>query len=292
MVRGLCYTAGDTWAGFLYGRMVPVAQVHVELPPEFTVVHEHVVTDYLADRVVGRAAWTMVFTAFDLLARAILVTSTHRISFRALYLEVVDQPLADAYIEDLLTLGDVRQESPALWARYARRIVQQVAQRGWRSAADVETRLLLAYLLYWWGAFARGYALEAEVFRDRAQSGVMFAAHELRDRQQRFSPSDLTVLGMAGDIKTSVYFVHAATPLAHDFYIVRLVVQGQLHTLVVLLQPEAWEEFNGDTVPGDLTALAQHVPSSVMITHGVHRLVMLDYNEWKRRVLRRQGAME
>jgi hypothetical protein len=188
-----------------------------------------------------------------------------------------------------LVLGDIRAEGAALWARYARRIVQEVAQRGWRRSEIPETRLLLAHLLYWWGAFARGYALEVEVFRDLERSGVAFTAHDLRDRQQRFSPSDLTVLGMAGDIKTSVYFVQAATALVHDFYLVRLVVQEQEYTLVAMLQPEAWDQINGDTVRGELTALVQHFPAPVGIIHHGHRLVVLDYNAWKSRVLRLQG---
>lgn len=266
--------------------------MRIELPQAFTIAHERAVADYLADRIGGRAAWAMAFAAFDLLDNAILVTDTGQVAFRALYREVVDLPLADAYIYDLLTLNDVRHESPPLWARYARRVVQEVTQRGWRSPNILETRLLLAYLLYWWGAFARGYALEAEVFRDLARSSLMFVAHDLRDRQQRFSPSDLTILGMAGDIKTSVYFVQAATPLAHDFYIVRLTVQEQAHTLVALLQPGAWKQINGDTISGDLAALPRHFSVPIAITHRGHRLILLDYNEWKRRVLRRQGGIE
>ena len=120
---------------------------------------------------------------------------------------------------------------------------------------------------------------------------MAFTAHDLRDRQQRFSPSDLTVMGMVGDIKTSVYFVQAARSFAHDFYIVRLAVQEQVYMLVVILQVAAWEQINGDTVPGDLTALTRHFPVPVAITHRRHRLVVLDYEEWKRRVLRRQGGM-
>ncbi len=64
-----------------------------------------------------------------------------------------------------------------------------------------------------------------------------------------------------------------------------------VYMLVVMLQMSAWEQINGDTVPGDLTALTQHYPAPVAITHRGHRLVVLDYEEWKRRVLRRQGGM-
>lgn len=276
---------------FSSGRVMPAAPLSIELPSDFGVTHEQAVSDYLANRLRGRDAWALAFAAVDLLEQAVLVTDTSRASFRSVYREVVDRPLADAYIDELLALSDIQAESPLLWARYARRIVQDVAERGWRRSEVPETRLLLAYLLYWWGAFARGYALEVEVFRDLELSGVAFAAHDLRDRQHRFSPSDLTVLGMAGDIKTSVYFVQAATALLHDFYIVRLMVKEQEYTLVTMLQPEAWDQINGDAVPGDLTTLAQQLPAPVAITHRGRHLIVLDYNEWKRRVLRMQGGM-
>ncbi len=83
---------------------------------------------------------------------------------------------------------------------------------------------------------------------------------------------------MARDIKTSVYFVQVATPLVHDFYIVRLVVQKQDYTLVTLLQPDAWEQINGDTVSGELEALTRHFPAPVAITHRGHRLVWITMN--------------
>jgi hypothetical protein len=168
--------------------------------------------------------------------------------------------------------------------------VQEVAQRGWRRPDVPASRLLLSYLLYWWGAFARGYALEAQIFRDLQQSGIQFTAHDLRNHQQRFSLSDLTVNNMAGDIKTSIYFVQAAASLAHDFYIVRLSVGARVYTLVVMLQPSAWTQINGDTVAGDLETAIDLFPAPVSIQHRGHNLVVLDYNEWKRRILRQQGA--
>ena len=163
---------------------------------------------------------------------------------------------------------------------------------GWRRPDVPETRLLLSYLLYWWGAFARGYAFEVQVFRDLRNSGVQFQAHNLLDRQQRYSPSDLTVSGMAGDIKTSIYFVQAATPLVHDFYIVRLFTRGRERTLVVLLQPDAWDIINGDTVPGHLDIVMEQLPTPVRIRHRGRELVVVDYEEWKRRILRLQGEAQ
>lgn len=264
-------------------------ELSIELPAAFDASHERAVIDFLTDRVTGAPAWERVFAAFDLLEAAVLVMDTGRRSFRAVYTLLVDQPMADAYLADLLALQDIRRESPALWASYARRIGQSLAERGWRRP---ETRLLYAYLLYWWGSFARGYALEVEIFRDLEASGVQFLAHDLRDPQARYSLSDLTVAGLAGDIKTSTYFVQTAAPLAHDFYIVRLAFKGTVHTLVVMLQPEAWEKINGDTMPGTMDTLLDHFPAPVAIRHGGHDLVVLRYDSWKQRMLLQQGGAQ
>ena len=94
---------------------------------------------------------------------------------------------------------------------------------------------------------------------------------------------------MAGDIKTSIYFVQVATPLQHDFYIMCLFVRGRPYTLAVILQPPAWDEINGDTVDGTLETVVTQFPHPVRIKQGIHELVALDYAEWKGRILRLQG---
>lgn len=266
-----------------------MASSRIQLPANFTTEHEQAVVNYLAGRLHGRQEWQLAFVAFDLLDQAVLVTADSRYTFQALYSEVVDRQMADNYIRELLALDDVEKESPGLWSRYARQIVAEGQRRGWRQADLPGARTLLSYLLYWWGAFARGYAFEVEIFRDLQRSGIEFQAHDLLNSQARYSPSDLTVSGLAGDIKTSVYFVKVATPLAHDFYIVRLFVQGRSYTLAVILQPLAWDEINGDTVRGTLETIVAQFPHPVRIEEGVHALVALSYTEWKRRILRLQG---
>jgi hypothetical protein len=264
--------------------------VGVQLPPGFSPQHESAVIGYLADSLAGSTAWAMAFQAFDILDQAVLITTEGRRTFRALYREIADSKWTDPYLRELMALEDIDSESPALWARYARRIVDEFTGRGWRRADVPDTRLLLSYLLYWWGAFARGYALEVVIFRDLKRSGLRFQAHNLLDRRGRYSASDLTVQGMAGDIKTSVYFVQAATLLRHDFYVVRLWTRGRVSTVVVLLQPPAWDTINGDTMDGDLDDVTDLRPVPVRIRRRGHELVVLDYDEWKRRILRRQGA--
>jgi hypothetical protein len=227
---------------FVASRDTSVSQeplLRIELPSAFTPEHERAVFDYLAGRLVGRAAWSQAFRAFDLLDEAMLVTGHGRQTFRTAYRAVIEAGFVDGFIDELLALEDVAADSPALWARFARQIVQHVADRGWRRPDVPESRLLVSYLLYWWGAFARVYALEVEIFRDLRQSGMQFTAHDLRDRQQRFSLSDLVVQGQAGNIKTSVYFIQVAAPLVHDFYIVRITSGDRVYTLVMMLQPQA-----------------------------------------------------
>lgn len=258
------------------------------MPADFTIEHEQAVISFLTGDLRGRQAWQLAFAAFDLLDQASLVKPDGRYTFRVLYLEVVDYKFADNYIQELLGLDDVEKESPALWSRYARQIVAECQRRGWRQADLPGARILLSYLLYWWGAFARGYAFEVEIFRDLQNSDIEFQAHDLLDRQARYSPSDLTVSGLAGDIKTSVYFVQVATPLQHDFYIVRLFVQGQPYTLTVMLQPPAWDKINGDTVAGTLETVVTQFPRPVRIKQGIHELVALEYAEWKGRMVRLQ----
>lgn len=263
--------------------------MEIQLPVGYTTEHEQAVVDYLLGDLRGRRAWQVAFAAYDLLDDATLVTADGRYSFRSLYLRIVDQQMADDYIRELLALDDVEKKSPALWSGFARQIVAECQRRGWRQVDLPGARVLLSYLLYWWNAFARGYAFEVEIFRDLHDSGIEFQAHDLLDRQARYSPSDLTVSGMAGDIKTSIYFVQVATPLQHDFYIMRLFVQGQSYTLVVMLQPPAWDEINGDTVDGTLKTIVTQFPHPVRIKQGLHELVALDYAEWKGRILRLQG---
>ena len=102
---------------------------------------------YLAGRLYGRDAWAKAFEAFDLLDQAVLVTARGHCTFRALYQQIVDRQMADAYLGELLTLRDVEQQSPALWSHFARQIVSEFTQRGWRRSDVPEARLLLSLLV-------------------------------------------------------------------------------------------------------------------------------------------------
>jgi hypothetical protein len=263
----------------------------IQFPTTFRLDHEQAVIAYLSNELSGKESWTLAFEAFDILDQASIIHYQERITFRSLYQKMVDHQFADSYIDDLLLLENVEKQSPALWAQYARQIVNNIIGDGLIQSDKPETRLLLSYLLYWWNAFARGYAFEVEIYRDLQQSNIQFQAHDLRDRQQRYSPGDLTVSNMMGDIKTSTYFVQTIiTPLAHDFYIVRLLVQNRVRTLVAFLQTSTWKKINGDTIEATLETAANHLPTPVKIQHRGHELVILDYNTWKQRIRRYQGG--
>ncbi len=249
---------------------------------------------YLTGHLSDKEQWTLLFAAVDLLDQAVAIMGGERFAFRTIYHQLVEQPYVDTYLNELLALTHVYHESPGLWARFARQIVNDVVQRGWLAANKPEGRLILSYLLYWWNAFARGYALEVEVevYRDLQQSGIEFVAHDLRDPQQRYSPGDLVVRGLVGDIKTSTYFLQFAAPMSHDFYIVRLSIKGKRHTLVVFLQKPAWKTINGDTIDSSLDDIDQRLPHPVRIWHHGYELIVLDYTQWKQRILRQQGVTE
>ena len=155
-----------------------------------------------------------------------------------------------------------------------------------------ETECLLAYCLYWWASFARGSTFELEIFRDLDVAGVRSTAHDLRVRAERFSPCDLTLLDMTGDIKNTTYFLHVARlfPLTCDFYITRLYDAVVRHYVqIVVLTDSAWRSIDGDTIGSDLTRAAELLPQVVNVTFLGYNLVIADYEVWKQKVLQRQG---
>lgn len=135
------------------------------------------------------------------------------------------------------------------------------------------------------GAFARGYAFEVEIFRNLEQSGIVFEAHDLSNPVERFSPYDLLVSELTGDIKTSLYFVQLARHFSVDFFIVKLHIKRKTVTIAVLLRPEVWEAINGDTVAGTWDKFAYKWPHPVRIKQSGYDVVAIEYEEWKQRVL-------
>jgi hypothetical protein len=266
--------------------------LRIELPAHFTAEHERLILKYLS---LGRQSltlteWKQALNGFDLLHEAQVELEGGIQTFKQIYAVHVEQPFADLYINELLRLDDVGREQQTLRAHIARSIVNRLRQAKLRQSDVAVSNLLLAYCLYFWESFALGYAFEVEIYRDLTNSGVVFQAHDIREGAARFSAYDLQVLNLKGDIKTSLYFLYAARSrgLAHDFYITRFYEGDRQRTLVVLMQPLAWEEINGDTIKAALEEATQQFPAPVMVQIEDRLIVIMEYNVWKERVLQKQ----
>ncbi len=202
----------------------------------------------------------------------------------------MDARLATPYLRALLTLDDVSHQSPALAATYVRRVRAYLRQARLYDSSVPTTRLLENYCIYRWQSFARGYAFELEILRDLERAGIDFHAHDMLDPIERYAESDLIVLGLRGDIKTSTYFLQTQpfSGLRNDFYITSLYIAGQRRILVVFLKPSAWAKINGDTIPGTLDTIAALFPAAVKLQRGRVALIVIEYEKWKERILRKQ----
>ncbi len=266
--------------------------LRIELPESFSNEQERLILKYLSSgrQSLASLEWKRLLNGFDLLHEARVKSEAGVQTFKQIYAVHVEQSFADSFINDLLRLKDVSREQQALRAHFARSIVNQLRQAHLRQSSIAATNLLLAYCLYFWESFALGYAFEIEIYRDLTNSGVDFKAHDIRDRVARFSVYDLQLLNLKGDIKTSLYFLYVARSrgLAHDFYITRFYEGNQQRTLVVLLQPHAWDQINGDTIKSVLEEATKQFPSPVMVQIEDRPIVIMEYNVWKERVLAKQ----
>lgn len=208
-----------------------------------------------------------------------------------MYDELIALPFADQYIEQLLEAGNVTVESPELAARFARQI-RPILQDVGLLRRDVPYGILLqGYCLYWWQSFARGYAFEVYIMRDLTAARIEFQMHDVRNRVERYSSADLVVLGLLGDIKSSIYFLQWHGQLPNDFYITRLYARGRERTLVVFQKPHAWKAVGGGlTVPGTLETILDLLPSPVQIGLRGIMLIVVDYETWKQMVRQKQAG--
>ena len=262
----------------------------INLPGNFTKTHQTILLTYLqSERRLAPDEWKLLYKAIDLLDRARASAIEGQRTFRQIYEQHIDLHLADLYIEQLLNLEDVVAGSPALTATFARQI-KPILERAELVQRQVpESWLLLAYCVYWWQSFARGYTFEVEIIRDLQASRLEFRAHNIRHRAERFSPADLIALDLLGDIKTSIYFLQVAWKnLLSDFYITRLTEAGYSRTLVVFQKPLAWKKIDGDTVDGSLTRIMSLFPKPVNLRQGNQELIVVEYEVWKQKALRVQ----
>lgn len=267
--------------------------MRIILPLTFTEQHKAAAFKFVQDpRQLTRTEWLSTLACFDLLHSAIVEHREGKETFAHIYQRLIEARFADAYISALYRVTNVAKAAEPLRAQVSRQIRELLRRAELYDPTRAETFYLFAYCLYWWYAFAKGFAFEVEVLRDLAQTGIEFQAHDLRHRRGRLSPFDLVVLGFTGDIKTSTYFLHVARSqtLANDFYITRLTDEhGRYRTLVVFLKPPAWEAIDGETIPATLRTLSTVLPAVAEIEHHDQALVVLEYEEWKTRVSKVQS---
>lgn len=278
--------------------------VTIELPANFTDKQQRLILKYLFEgrQRIYSTEWPLLLRSFNELHKAFVITQTEVSTFREVYNMQVDMLFADLYIEELLKLHDVMREFPNLRIRISGLIVKHLQQVDLQRPEWPLTNLLLSYCLYFWESFTAGYAFEVRIFRDLTASGMIFNAHDIRSRQERYLAYDLEVLGLYGDIKTSTYFlkVGRSQKLPHDFYITRFYdtypaksdKKGRQRILVVMLKPAAWNKIDGQTVTRLLEEAAEAFPSPVRVELDVGPIVVADYEVWKEKVLLYQYGKE
>lgn len=265
--------------------------MHVHLPPGFTDVHKEITRRFVQGESFSQDERALLFEAFDLLHRAEIATEAGWESFATIYEQFIEAPFADDYLRSLVETQDIEATAEPLRAQVSRKIMPALREAGLIDPAEPVSFYLLAYCLYWWYAFARGYAFELGVLQDLEASGILYQAHDVLDSRARRSPFDLVVLGFRGDIKTSIYFLHVIRTewLPHDFYITRVYEpRERKHFRVVFLKEPAWEAIDGETTPVTLDTLAGVLPGTFRLQQNDTILIVLDYEEWKMRLLRAQ----
>jgi len=266
--------------------------LRILLPAEFQDVHRQAVLAWVRrGHEFNHEEWQVAIRAFDLLKEASVVTRQGILPFPVVYHRYVDEPHADSFIQALLDAPGVESVGVQAWADVARRISIELRQAGLVPPHQPATRLLVAYCLYWWYAFAYGYILEVQVLHDLAQSGIQFTAHDLTNRQGRVSPWDLEVVGFRGDIKRSLFFLQTVRGqhLPHAFYIVRLTQKSRSRTLVVMMRQAMWDVIDGETILTAVNDLANVLPDTARVRVADVEVVVADYTLWKRLVLRHQS---
>ena len=264
------------------------------IPTEFNQAHHDALMAYLSDnRNLDTDVWRLVYKGIDLLAEAQVSNQDTTQTFRQVYDEFIRGPLANQFIEQLLETSNVAAESPQITARFARQIRNVLHEAGLLTRDAPFSVLLQGYCLYWWQSFSRGYAFEVYIMRDLKAANIDFQMHDIRNQRGRFSPADLVMLNLLGDIKISIYFLQwqSRGELPNDFYITRLYEKGRERTLVVFQKRHAWDAIDGgNTNPGTLETILDFLPTPIEIRQRGIMLVVVDYETWKQMVRKKQSG--
>ena len=268
--------------------------VPIRLPISFTNVHRQLARRFVQGEKFTQREHALLIEAFDLLRGAEIIGTDDRQSFAACYEQVIETRFANQYLRSLQQAPNVAIVAEQMRAQVSRQILPLLQAAGVLDPNEPLSFYLLAYCLYWWYAFARGYAFEVEVLQDLDAAGIRYVAHDLLDVQMRRSPFDVIIFGFRGDIKTSTYFLGAVrtADLLHDFYITRLFERrGKLWT--VFLQEQFWKIIDNEKQMLRSTTLAELVtmlPGAFQMKLQSKTLIVVDYEAWKRLVLNVQNG--
>lgn len=266
--------------------------ISIALPLDFTRGQQQAIHRYLTNPAPLQGdEWLQFIQAMDILRKARVISTDNAETFAALYDRLVDAVYSNDAIQQLLTLSEPERDGEVLRATVSRSIAADLRTRElWRPDVP-DTQLLVAFCLYWWQAFVRGYAFEIAICRDLTANGIAFTSHDLRERAARLSGFDLELMGYRGDIKTSTYFVlvRRSETLAHDFYITRMYQAArQSWQRVVWLKPVFWRGLNGSPTPVAYENIWQVLPGVAEIVLRGRKFVVVPYDDWKHRIIARQ----
>jgi hypothetical protein len=242
----------------------------------------------------SRGEWPDFLRAIDLLALSGVKWGEQSYSFRGFYTAFVDKVYATTFLAELVGLQDLTTGSGLIRA-YSDHIKADLATLGLKTKGTLEERCLLVFCLYWWTSFGKGYLYEVEIFRDLDEAGITFVPHDLLQEGERFSPYDLAVCGLRGDVKTSTYFLQIVPAVEQyvDFYITRLYhVEQRQWRRVVIMTLKGWQVIDGATVPAPFERILERFPAVVEFTVHGQSFVAVEYSHWKEKVRAWQSQEE
>ncbi len=266
----------------------------VRLPAGFTDAHKVIARRFIQAERFAQFEQALLLEAFDLLHQGQITTPIGWRSFATVYEQFVETRFANEYLQALIQSSDIAIVAESLRAGVSSQILPFLKKVNLLEAEEPLSFYFLAYCLYWWYVFAKGYAFEISVFRDLDRAGVRYTAHDLLDAKARRSTDDLVVLGLGGDIKASIYFLHSVRTahLSHDFYITQ-VFRPHKNQLIwlVFLQERVWNtlsETETSTVFATLETLGALLLGIFRFRSNNITLTVVDYPTWKNRVLKAQ----
>jgi hypothetical protein len=227
----------------------------------------------------------------DLLRSSRVRIDGRELAFVKFFEEFLDRIYTDDFIEKVL-----RSKSVSVYGqRLKKKIIDEMrgsfVKEGWYRRDLPETRYLIAFCLYSWNAIATGYLFEIEVLQNLKASGLSFQAHDVRNRAERYSPADLTIGEMTGDIKSSTYFFSVArtSSLQHEFYITRYYEKSKRrYHWFVIVRLERWHEIDGEVQPMTFPNWPSNLTKPVSFDFGGASWVAVAYDLWLTKMLAHQ----